>query len=1008
MAEFVHLRLHTEYSLLRSTIKIDSLIAALKKKNMKAAAITDFSNMFGAVHFFKKAKENGIKPIIGCEISLEGSTEGGSQSNLVLLIKNDDGYKNLIKLISQPKISIKDLESRYEGLICLSGFMRGPIESAILRDPATAKKRALYLKKIFGEDFYIQLELNSDSLDSQILLSRALINLARELNIQLVSTNDVHYLESDDAIACDILQCIGNNNNYRDKDREKLPGNQLYLKSQDEMIEAFKQIPEAIENTIKIANACNFEFDFDTLHLPKFYKQVDLREYTLSEFEKIIGTPKLDHDRNDCLDRLNLELDIIYKMGYEDYILIVQDFIKSARQMGISVGPGRGSAGGSLVCYTLGITQMDPIKHNLIFERFLNPERVTMPDIDVDFEDELRHKVIDYVKSIYGDQNVAQIITFGTLAAKSVIRDVARVMDLPYYAADKMAKLIPSQLGITLEQALSKSSALARLLENDPKSEYVYRIAKKLEGLPRHASTHAAGVVITGKGQPVDSFVPLYMGNTTQYTMNDLASLGLIKMDFLGIRTLTVIKKVVNRLKCQGKEVDPNTHSPAVYRLISSGRTIGIFQLESEGFRNFIRQLAPDCIKDIIAAISLYRPGPMASIPKYIQNKRTKKIEYATPELEPILSETYGILIYQEQVMRIARDLAGYTYGRSDILRDAMGKKKMAIMEKERKIFINGCSNNGISPKVSNKLFDDMTEFAKYAFNKTHATGYAMLAYQGAYLKTHYQIEYMTELLSSVINMRNLLDRYLAETRRLRIKILPPDINMSFEHFETEENAIRFSLVAIKNVGKNIANAIVKERKEAKFKSFQDFIERMSPGNLNKKAIESLILSGCFDSFGNHRTQLMGSYEWLLAKSIQTRKLVGDRQLSLFTKNFVEPQPLGNIKEFAGHRLREYELELLGIAFRSSASQQTPSSTDAKIYLRFKSREETQKVTDFISRITKSKAADKNYRIIYIVDQAGKKLKKILHSSLPLEKSQIVQLENLIGSENIRIIQEEI
>ncbi|MDK2919888.1 MAG: polymerase subunit alpha [Candidatus Petromonas sp.] len=952
--KFVHLHLHSEYSLLDGYTRISKLCKTVKELGMDSVAITDHGSMFGVIDFYKEAKKHGIKPIIGCEVYTAARSrhdkdpvKDKNMGHLVLLAKNNNGYKNLIKVVSKgytegfyykPRIDYELLEKYCDDLICLSACLAGDIQRNIEIDNYDEAKRiALKLNNMFGQNnFY--LEIQDHGIEEQKKINEGLIKLSKETGIPLVATNDVHYLSKDDHDIHDILLCIQTGKTVDDTERMKFPTKEFYLKSPEEMANLFSYASEAIENTVKIAEMCNVEFDFSQMHLPK-YEVPDgytPREYLRKLCYEGLKT-RYSEITEEIRDRLEYELKTIERMGYVDYFLIVWDFIKYAKDNGIVVGPGRGSCGGSIVAYTLNITDIDPIKYNLIFERFLNPERITMPDIDIDFEDERRGEVIEYVIKKYGSEKVAQIITFGTMAARGAIRDVGRAINMPYGEVDKIAKQIPFQLGITIEKALEMNPNLKSIYHSDDKARYLIDVAKEVEGMPRHASTHAAGVVISKKA--VDEYVPLYLHDsnvTTQFNMNLLEELGLLKMDFLGLRNLTVIKDAINLIKShRGIEIDLSKISyddPKVYELISSGETLGVFQLESFGMRQFMKELKPECLEDIIAGISLYRPGPMDSIPKYIENKNNpEKVKYLHPKLEPILKVTYGCLVYQEQVMQVVRDLGGYSYGRSDLVRRAMGKKKMDVMQKEREYFINGkfdekgnieipgCVRNGISKEIANTIFDDMIDFAKYAFNKSHAASYAVLAYQTAYLKRYFPIEFMAALLTSVMGNSSKVAQYIEDCKRIGIEILHPDINESFEKFTVSDNKIRFGLLAIKNVGTGIINSIVKARQRKRFESFIDFCERIDSKELNKRAVESMIKAGVFDSFNVSRAQLLAAYERIIEGIQQDRRRNIEGQVSLFNA-FDESLPdvmkydvLPDVEEFSHKYLLAFEKEMLGI-----------------------------------------------------------------------------------------------
>ena len=849
MGGFTHLHVHTEYSLLDGSCRIKKLIERAKELKMDSIAITDHGVMFGVVEFYKEAIAQGIKPIIGCEVyiatrSLKDKEPGidQNQSHLLLLAKTQKGYDNLKVIVSKgytegfyykPRVDAEFLKKHSEDIICLSACLGGEIPKAILNNNEDlAKKLIRQYQNIFGkENFY--LELQDHGLEEQVELNNRLISLARDLDAQLVATNDVHYIHKEDSIAHDILLCIQTGTNVEEEDRMKFSGDEFYLKSTEEMQELFGYIPEALANTTKIAQQCNVNFDFDHIHLPKYdvpnneKSQDYLKKLCLEGIKK--RYPIIDKE---IKQRLEYELSVIHQMGYDDYFLIVWDFIKYAKDHNIMVGPGRGSAAGSLVSYALDITTVDPLKYNLIFERFLNPDRISMPDIDIDFCYERRGEVIDYVIEKYGEDRVAQIITFGTMAARAAIRDVGRALNTPYGKVDAIAKQIPMEIGMTIEKALQVNGELANLCKEEEEVNFLIHTAKSVEGLPRHASTHAAGVVISNK--PLVEHVPLYKHNdciTTQFTMGLLEELGLLKMDFLGLRTLTVIRDTLDNIKhSKNIEIDIENltfDDSKAFKLISEGDTLGVFQLESNGMQQFMKELKPDSFEDIIAGVALYRPGPMEQIPTYVENKKhPEQIYYLHEILEPILNVSHGCMVYQEQVMQIVRDVAGYSMARSDMVRRAMSKKKMDVMEKERKIFIygeedqkgnvliEGAIRRGVSKEIADKIFDQMIDFANYAFNKSHAAAYAVIAYQTAWLKAYYPSEFMAALLTSIMGNNNKVAQYIQNCRKIDIAILPPDVNESFVNFTVVEGKIRFGLAAVKNVGINAINAIIDAWKE--------------------------------------------------------------------------------------------------------------------------------------------------------------------------------------------------
>ena len=969
MSDFVHLHIHSEFSLLDGANRIKDLPVRAKELGMKAMAITDHGVMYGVIDFYKACKKEGIKPIIGCEVYVAPRSRLNKEPNidnkynhLILLAKDNQGYKNLSKLVSigftegyyyKPRIDLEVLEKYHEGLICLSGCLAGSVNQALLNGQnEKAEEIALWHKKVFGEDYYI--EIQNNGIREQVLANQKLIQLARKLDIPIVATNDAHYLKKEDAYNHEILLCIQTGKRMSDEDRMKFDTDELYVKSPQEMSDYFSAFPDAIENTVKIADKCNVEFEFGHTILPNY--DVPPQYPTHYDFLKELCDKGLknrygEHPSDEVLKRAEYEIGIIKKMGYVDYYLIVWDFIHYAKGQGIPVGPGRGSGAGSILAYAIEITDIDPMKYGLLFERFLNPERISMPDFDVDFCYERRQEVIDYVSEKYGHDHVSQIITFGTMAAKMVIRDVARVLDYPYADADKLAKMIPNEIHITIKKALEQNKELEEAYENDEQVHKILDIAMALEGMPRQASTHACGVVITK--EPVDTYVPLYVRDgqiSTQYIMTTLEELGLLKMDFLGLRTLTVIQETINLVE-KGRgikvEFDKDMSDPKVYKLWQDGNTSGIFQFESQGMTNFMKELKPDCLEDLIAGVSLYRPGPMDQIPRYIKGKQNPgHNEYTHPRLEPILNVTYGCMVYQEQVMQIVRDLAGYSLGRADLVRRAMGKKKLDVMAKEREVFINGqvdengnvivpgCVRNGIDAESANKIFDEMAEFAKYAFNKSHAACYAVVAYRTAYLKAYYPAEFMASMLNSFLGNLDKVPEYIDECKRLGIEILKPDINKSSAKFTVEGinsgddskaqiGKIRFGLGSIKNVGLQPVNNIIAERDaNGPFKSFTDFCERVSGEAVNKKCIESLIKAGTFSEFPETRATLLASFE-LITDTIQSYNKKGmNGQVSMFDLGNTEEDQnnLNEVKynykelpEMSEKELLSMEKEMLGI-----------------------------------------------------------------------------------------------
>ena len=952
MAEFVHLHVHSEYSLLDGMSRIKDLPVRAKELGMKAIALTDHGVMYGAVDFYKECKKNDIKPIIGCEVYVAPRSRFNKEANLdnaynhlILLAKNKTGYQNLSKLVSlsfvegfyyKPRIDLEILEKYSEGLICLSACLAGSLSQAILRDDMQkAEEIALWHKKIFKDDYYIEIQHNG--LRQQIMVNQKLIELARKLDIPLVATNDAHYLKKEDSYYHEVLLCIQTGKRMSDEDRMRFETQEFYIKSPEEMADYFSNFPDAIENTVKIAEKCNYDFEFGVTKLPNYDVPKEYETH-LDYFKDLCykGIKKRygENPNEEVMSRLEYEISVIEKMGYVDYFLIVWDYINYAKSVGIPVGPGRGSGAGSIAAYAIGITDIDPLKYGLLFERFLNPERVSMPDFDVDFCYERRPEVIEYVERKYGKDHVSQIITFGTMAARMVIRDVGRVLDYPYAETDKLAKMIPMEVHITIPKALEQNRELKELYESDDKVKQLLDIAIKLEGLPRQASTHACGIVITK--DPVDTYVPLYVndGNiSTQYTMNLLEELGLLKMDFLGLRTLTVIsdtEKLVKQTRGITVEYDKNMNDPKVYKLWAEGQSIGIFQFESQGMTNFMKELKPDCLEDIIAGVSLYRPGPMDQIPRYIKGKQNPGHNvYTHPALEPILNVTYGCMVYQEQVMQIVRELAGYSLGRADLVRRAMGKKKLDVMAKEREYFIHGqvdengkvivpgCVRNGIDEKSADKIFDEMAEFAKYAFNKSHAAAYSVVSYRTAYLKAYYPEEFMAATLNSFLGNLDKVPVYIDECKRLKIEILKPDINKSFTKFTVQNGKIRFGLGSIKNVGVAAIETVIKERNDnGEFKSFTGFCERIQSGTVNKKCVECLIKAGCFDEMNQTRATLLASFE----KILDTINNQGRNQLENQVTMFDIIQPEENVKyqytvlkELDEKEILSQEKEMLGI-----------------------------------------------------------------------------------------------
>ena len=975
---FTHLHVHTEYSLLDGSSKISELLPRARELGMDSLAITDHGVMYGVIDFYKKAKEVGVKPILGCEIYVApGSRFDREQSrgedryyHLVLLAENNQGYKNLMKIVTRgftegyyykPRVDYEILERYHEGIIALSACLAGEIPNKILKeDYEGARAAARRMNELFGPGNFF-LELQDHGLRQQTQVNSVIMRMSKELDIPLVVTNDVHYIKEEDAVPHDLLLCIQTGKLVTDEDRMRYEGGQFFLKSEEEMQKVFPYAREALENTHKIAERCNVEIVFGEQKVPKFDvpEGYDAFSYLKELCEEGLVKRYGDPPPKDLKERLAYELDTIRNMGYVDYFLIVWDFIRFAKSQGIAVGPGRGSAAGSIVSYCLEITDIDPIRYQLIFERFLNPERVSMPDIDIDFCYERRQEVIDYVYEKYGKDKVVQIITFGTMAARMAVRDVGRVMNIPYAQVDKVAKMIPMELGITIEKALNHNPELRQAYEADEVTKNLIDMSMRLEGLPRHTSIHAAGVVIGS--EPLDEFVPLSRGAdnviTTQFTMTTIEELGLLKMDFLGLRTLTVIQDAVRMVeKKTGQPLDINAidyDDPEVYEMIGQAKTDGVFQLESAGMKSFMRELKPGNLEDIIAGISLYRPGPMDFIPKYIKGKNNRdSIRYSCPELEEILEPTYGCIVYQEQVMQIVMKLAGYTLGRSDLVRRAMSKKKADVMAKERANFVygneeegvEGCIRRGIPEDVANHVFDEMIDFAKYAFNKSHAAAYAVVAYQTAWLRCHYPMEFMAALLTSVITNPKKITEYINTCRSMGIRILQPDINEGESGFSVFGDAIRYGLSAIKSLGKNVIDVMIEEREaHGRYKNLKDFMERLTSKEINKRTIENLIKSGALDSLGATRRQLMMVYAYVLDEVTREKKENVTGQMSLFDffseeekKEYEIQYP--DVGEFEMAQKLAFEKEVLGIYVSGHPLQDYMASMEKQI---------TAKSTDF-------------------------------------------------------------
>ena len=1027
---FTHLHVHTEYSLLDGSSKIGELPARAKELGMNSLAITDHGVMYGVIDFYRAAREVGIKPIIGCEVYVapnsrfDRETVSGEDRyyHLILLAENNQGYQNLMKIVSKgfvdgfyykPRVDYEVLREYHEGIICLSACLAGEVSRYLARGLyQEGKQAALRYQEIFGKGNFF-LELQDHGIPEQKTVNQAMLRLSQELGIDLVATNDVHYTFAEDATPHDILLCIQTGKKVTDENRMRYEGGQYYCKSEEEMRTLFPYALEALENTQKIADRCNVEIEFGVTKLPRF--DVPEGYDAWSYLNKLCDDGMAKHypdDDGTLRERLTYELDVIHNMGYVDYFLIVWDFIHFAKSHDIMVGPGRGSAAGSIVSYCLGITDIDPIRYNLLFERFLNPERVSMPDIDIDFCFERRQEVIDYVVEKYGKDQVVQIVTFGTLAAKGVVRDVGRALDLPYARCDAIAKMIPNELNMTLDKALKASPDLRNAYNEDDQVKYLIDMSKRLEGLPRHTSMHAAGVVISQTS--VDNYVPLSKAAdgtiTTQFTMTTLEELGLLKMDFLGLRTLTVIQNAVREVKrTQGLDLDMHNidfNDKGVLDALGTGKNDGVFQLESSGMKSFMKELKPENLEDIIAGISLYRPGPMDFIPRYLKGKNEKgAITYECPQLEPILSPTYGCIVYQEQVMQIVRDLAGYTLGRSDMVRRAMSKKKASVMEKERQNFVygneeegvKGCINNGIDEKTANLIFDEMTDFAKYAFNKSHAACYAVVSYQTAYLKYYYPKEFMAAIMTSVMDNITKVSEYILTCRQMGIEILSPDINEGESGFSVSGDSIRYGLSAIKSVGKSVVDVIIAEREaNGPYATMEDFVGRLSNKEVNKRTLENFIKGGALDSLpGNRRQKLLIAPDILDQKN-KERKSGMEGQMSLFDFAGEEDKEsfqitLPDVEEFSKEDLLAFEKEILGIYISGHPMEAYESSWRANI---------TAMATDFIvdEETEIAKVEDGSYVTI-----GGMITGKNVKTTKTNKMMAFVTVEDLVGSVEVLV-----
>ncbi len=1022
---FTHLHVHTEYSLLDGSNKIKEYVKRIKELGMDSGAITDHGVMYGVIDFYKEARANGIKPILGCEVYVAPNSRfdkeltGGEDRyhHLVLLAENNTGYANLMKIVSigftegyyyKPRVDMEVLNKYHEGIIALSACLAGEVPRLISKGLfEEAKKCVQKYLDCFGRGNYF-LELQDHGIPEQKTVNAALIRISKEMDVPLVATNDIHYTYAEDEKSHDILLCIQTAKKVSDTDRMRYDGGQYYVKSEMEMRGLFPYAQEAVTNTALIAERCNVEIEFGVTKLPKF--DVPTGYDSWSYLNKICFDglkERYPDDDGTLVKKLEYELNVIKDMGYVDYFLIVWDFINWSRENGIPVGPGRGSAAGSIVSYCLHITNIDPIRYGLLFERFLNPERISMPDIDIDFCYERRQEVIDYVSQKYGADKVVQIVTFGTMAAKGVIRDVGRALDLPYNFCDSIAKMIPNELNITIARALEINPEFRELYKNDEQVHYLIDMCKRLEGLPRHTSMHAAGVVICQR--PADELVPLSRGSdgsiTTQFPMTTIEELGLLKMDFLGLRTLTVIKNAVDNVeKTTGKLIDVDKidyDDKKVLASLGTGKTDGVFQLESQGMKNFMKELKPQSLEDVIAGISLYRPGPMEFIPAYIRGKNNHAaVTYACPQLEPILAPTYGCIVYQEQVMQIVRDLGGYTMGRSDLVRRAMSKKKASVMEQERANFVHGneaehvpgCVANGISEQVADHIYDTMTDFAKYAFNKSHAACYAVVAYQTAYLKYYYPVEFMAALLTSVIDNSSKVSEYIMVCRSMGIQILPPDINEGEAGFSVSNGAIRYALTAIKNVGRPIIGAIVEERRaRGNYQSLKDFIERTQGSDVNKRAIENFIKAGAFDSFGATRKQHMSVYVQILDDITHNKRGTMAGQMSLLDIVSDEQREeleikMPNVGEYEKELLLSFEKEVLGFYVSGHPMQEYQALWEKKI---------TAKTSDFyLDEETNAVHLLDNAKVVIGGMIADKKIKYTKHDKI----MAFLTLEDLVGS----------
>ncbi len=1008
---FTHLHVHTEYSLLDGACRIEPMLDKVKSMGQDSVAITDHGVMYGAVDFYKAAKAKGIKPIIGCEVYVAPRSRfdkvhgiDSERYHLVLLCENNEGYKNLIKLVSEswvngfytkPRVDKDILEKYHNGIIALSGCLAGEVARCLSSDDYEgAKRTALWYRSVFGENNYF-LEIQNHELDEQRRIIPDLIKLSKETEIPLAATNDAHYISREDSKMQQVLICIQTNHTLGEETGLEFGTQEFYLKSEEEMLEAFPLCPEAVEITAEIASRCNVEFEFGKTKLPHFEVPEGWDHYDWFEMlcRKGLKERYGENPPEEYVKRLEYELSVISKMGYTDYYLIVHDFIRQAKEMGIPVGPGRGSGAASICAYCIGITGIDPMKYNLLFERFLNPERVSMPDFDVDFCFERRSEVIEYVIEKYGADHVAQIVTFGTMAAKLAVRDVGRVLAMSYNTVDAIAKLIPNELNITLDKALKRSAEFKNIYDTDEEARELIDMARKIEGMPRHASTHAAGVVITR--DPVETYVPLAKNDeavVTQYTMTTLEELGLLKMDFLGLRTLTVIssaEKMIRKKLPDFSIENIDMQDKAVFDMLCSGQSEGVFQFESAGMRSVLTQLKPESIEDLIAVIALYRPGPMDSIPTYIHNRHNPQdVTYKIPQLKNILDVTYGCIVYQEQVMQICRELAGYSYGRADIVRRAMSKKKVDVMLKERENFVHGMTDEngnvicegavrrGISEETANEIFDEMMSFASYAFNKAHAAAYAFVAYRTAWLKCHYPCEFMAAILTSFLDNTGKVVQYINECTRLGIKMLPPHVNLSGDSFAAVDGNIHYSLLAVKNLGRGFIKKIVEERTaHGEFTDFYEFCKRMQGRELNRRAVESLIKCGAFDGMGANRKQMLSVADSIIDDLDNTRRRNVEGQIGFFDLASDEDESQDISEKYTYPETEEFPTELL-LKYEKDVSGMYLSGHPMKKYEALSKRLKCAEIADIIDEDSQKYKDNERVAVLALIGSVKKKITK--------------------------------